>query len=385
MKIKWNEKYTTISVYSFIVIALSIIFYNIVSEFSSFKLNLGSATSVLQPFIIGFVLAYLFNFILKFIEEKAFKKFDNIKPKSKRLLSLFFTYLAVVLFIYLFIIFVFPQLASSLVGLVNNIPNYVKNMSNLFENSSKYVSLNDKTIAFATEKWNEFLDYIVDFTTDLLPLLGRILKSIASSLINILLAIIISIYVLIDKENFFGLGKKIIFALFSTKTSLKILELVRRTNYIFGKFISGKILDSFIVGWITFFILLIFNMPYVTLISFIIGVTNIIPFFGPFIGAIPSFLIILFISPIKALWFLLIVLFIQQLDGNIIGPKILGDSIGISAFWILFSLLVASKLLGIIGMIIGVPVFAIFYSIVKDIIESRLQKKGLPKDTNRYI
>ena len=126
-------------------------------------------------------------------------------------------------------------------------------------------------------------------------------------------------------------------------------------------------------------------MPYITLISFIIGVTNIVPFFGPFIGAVPSFLIILFISPVKALWFLVIVLFIQQLDGNVIGPKILGDSIGISAFWILFSLLVASKLLGVVGMIIGVPVFAILYSVVKDIIESRLKKKGLPSDTNKYI
>ena len=385
MKIKWNEKYTTISVYSFIVIALSIVFYNIVSEFSSFKLNLGSATSVLQPFVIGFVLAYLFNFILKFIEERGFRKFTNMKFKTKRLLSLLFTYLTVILFVYVFIIFVFPQLASSLMGLVTNLPDYVNNVRDLFEDSSKHVSLNKKALELAADKWKEFLDYIVDFTTDLLPFLGRVLKSTASSLINILLGIVISIYVLIDKENFFGLGKKIVFALFSNRTSLKILELVRRTNYIFGTFISGKILDSFIIGWITFFTLLIFKMPYITLISFIIGVTNIVPFFGPFIGAVPSFLIILFISPVKALWFLVIVLFIQQLDGNVIGPKILGDSIGISAFWILFSLLVASKLLGVVGMIIGVPVFAILYSVVKDIIESRLKKKGLPSDTNKYI
>ena len=323
MKIKWNEKYTTISVYSFIVIALSIVFYNIVSEFSSFKLNLGSATSVLQPFVIGFVLAYLFNFILKFIEERGFRKFTNMKFKTKRLLSLLFTYLTVILFVYVFIIFVFPQLASSLMGLVTNLPDYVNNVRDLFEDSSKHVSLNKKALELAADKWKEFLDYIVDFTTDLLPFLGRVLKSTASSLINILLGIVISIYVLIDKENFFGLGKKIVFALFSNRTSLKILELVRRTNYIFGKFISGKILDSFIIGWITFFTLLIFKMPYITLISFIIGVTNIVPFFGPFIGAVPSFLIILFISPVKALWFLVIVLFIQQLEGNLIGPKIL--------------------------------------------------------------
>ena len=136
---------------------------------------------------------------------------------------------------------------------------------------------------------------------------------------------------------------------------------------------------------LTFIILKITKMPYQTLVAFIIGLTNIIPFFGPFIGGIPSFFIILFVSPIKALWFALIVVIIQQIDGNIIGPKILGDSLGISAFWILFSLLVAGKLLGFIGLIIGVPLFVFIYSIVKDIIENRLEKKGLAKETEYYL
>lgn len=385
MKIKWNQKYTTIAVYSFIVICLSIVFYNIVSEFSSFKINLGEATSVFQPFIIGFVIAYLLNFILKFIENKGLKNFNSLKPKSKRMMGLFFTYLTVILFFYIFIKFVFPQLANSLIGLVNNIPSYVYDMSDLFESSSKNISLSPKYLGIVVEKWNEFLNYVLNFTTDLLPLFGDIVKRVASSISNIILGIIISIYVLIDKERFFGLGRKITFAVFSDRISSKILELTHRTNYIFGKFISGKLLDSFIVGWITFFLLMIFKMPYAILISFIIGITNVIPFFGPFIGAIPSFFIILFVAPVKALWFLLIVVFIQQLDGNIIGPKILGDSIGISAFWILFSLLVFAKLFGIVGMIIGVPIFAVFYSILKDFIESRLKKKGLPYETNKYM
>lgn len=385
MKIRWNEKYTTISVYSFIVICLSIIFYNIVSEFSSFKLNLAEITSVLQPFLIGFILAYLLNFILNFIERRCLKDFNKLKPKSKRLLSLLITYLIASLFIYVFTKFVFPQLADSLIGLINNIPSYVNNLSDIFDSSSKNIHLNDQYLDLATEKWNEFLNYIVAFTTGLIPLIGNTLKTFASSVFNIIIGIIVSIYLLIDKEKFFGLGKKIITALFSKEISAKIVELVRRTNHIFGKFISGKLLDSFIVGWITFFILMMFKMPYSTLISFIIGLTNIIPFFGPFIGAVPSFFIILFVSPIKALWFIVIIFFIQQLDGNIIGPKILGDSLGISAFWILFSLLVASKLLGIVGMIIGVPLFAVFYSIVKDIVESRLKKKNLPTDTEKYM
>ena len=196
---------------------------------------------------------------------------------------------------------------------------------------------------------------------------------------------IISIYLLIDKEKFFALGKKVTASLFNEKHTRVILDLAKRTNLTFGRFIGGKIVDSAIIGVLTFIILTIFKMPYVLLISVIIGITNVIPFFGPFIGAIPSAIIILFVSPIQAIWFLVIVLVIQQVDGNIIGPKILGDSIGISAFWILFSILVAGKLFGLVGMIIGVPMFALIYSIIKDVIEARLKYKGLPIETKNYM
>lgn len=385
MKIKWNEKYTTISVYSFIVICLSIVFYHIVSEFSSFKINLSKATSVLQPFLIGFVIAYLLNFILKIIEEKGMSHFPSLKPKAKRFLSLFLTYLVVAMFVYIFITFVFPQLTNSLMGLMHNIPSYINKVSDLLEDKPAREFINDEYFEMIINRLSQPLSQIMNLATELIPRLGDILKKVASSVSNIALGFVISIYLLLDKENFFGLGRKITAAVFSKRVSDKILSFLDRSNTIFGKFISGKLLDSFIVGWITFFLLTIFKIPYVTLVSFIIGLTNIIPFFGPFIGALPSFLIILFISPAKAVWFLVIVLFIQQLDGNIIGPKILGDSLGISAFWILFSLLVGSKLLGVVGMIIGVPLFAIFYSIAKDTIESRLKRKNLPTETKEYM
>ena len=209
--------------------------------------------------------------------------------------------------------------------------------------------------------------------------------SLLSSIWNIVLGLIVSIYLLIDKEKFCALSRKITCALFNEEHSQVAIDLAHRTNDTFGKFLSGKIIDSAIIGILTFIILTIFKMPYTILISVIIGITNIIPFFGPFFGAIPSFVIIMFVSPVKALWFLLIILIIQQLDGNVIGPKILGDSIGISAFWILFALLVAGKILGLVGMIIGVPLFAIIYSIIKDITESKLRKKGLPTETSDYM
>jgi predicted PurR-regulated permease PerM len=211
------------------------------------------------------------------------------------------------------------------------------------------------------------------------------IKALFSSLWNIVIGLIVSIYFLLDKEKFCAASKKITYALFDEKTANYLVKFGKRSDDIFGNFISGKILDSLIIGILTFVVLIIAKMPYATLISVIIGITNIIPFFGPFFGAIPSALIILFVSPVKAMWFLVIVVVIQQIDGNIIGPKILGDSLGISAFWILFALLVAGKLLGLVGMIIGVPLFAIMYSTIKELIEMRLKEKNMPVDTNEYM
>lgn len=387
LKIKWNERYNTISLYAFIVIALSIIFYLIASEVSMFQIKVNEAVSTFMPFIIGFVMAYLFNFILKFYEEIVlnFKAINNMKRKRKRSISILLTYITVILVSYLFVNFVFPQLLSSVVGLANDIPTYVKNVTQLFIDISENLDISEEYYSILVQKWDEAINYIIRFATDFIPILGNAVKSTVSSIWNIVLGIIISTYLLMDKERFFGLSKKTVIALFSEKTASKIIELTHRSNIIFGKFIGGKLLDSFIIGILTFVVISIFNMPYTILIAFIIAITNVIPFFGPFIGAIPSAIIILFVSPIKALWFLLIIVIIQQIDGNIIGPKILGDSLGISAFWILFSLLITGKIFGFIGLIIGVPLFAIIYSIVKDFVESRLKKKELPTDTKDYM
>lgn len=386
MKVDWNSKYTTISLYSFIVICCSIIFYRIVWDTSVFAGKISEIISILQPFIIGGVLAYLLNFILVFVEDKLLSKnkFKNLKPKSKRALGLLATYLVAFILIALFIQFVLPQLAESIMGLVNDIPTYVTNLSDLIATHTKDLNVDQEYLNLAVNKLTDFINYIIGLAAGLIPVLGEALRIVASSVWNILLGLIVSIYLLIDKENFCALSRKMVWALFNEKHAKRILELVERSNDTFGKFLSGKIIDSAIIGVLTFIVLTIFKMPYVLLISVIIGITNIIPFFGPFFGAIPATIIILFVSPVKALWFILIIIVIQQLDGNIIGPKILGDSIGISAFWILFSLLIFAKFLGLIGMIIGVPIFAIIYSIIKENVERKLKAKGLPVETEKY-
>lgn len=387
MKINWDKKYNTIAVYAFIVVSLSIIFYNVISKLEAFTGKLNEIVGIFQPFMIGFVIAYLLNFILKFYEEKIFKVkgLNKAKKSSIRGIGIFLSYITAGIIIYVFMQFVLPQLIESLVGLVNDIPKYVKELTIMVESQLYDMDINEEYMAIISKKFTELTNLLIQVLTNLLPIIGNGIMSVASSIWNIVLGIIISIYLLIDKEKFFALGKKVTASLFNEKHTRVILDLAKRTNLTFGRFIGGKIVDSAIIGVLTFIILTIFKMPYVLLISVIIGITNVIPFFGPFIGAIPSAIIILFVSPIQAIWFLVIVLVIQQVDGNIIGPKILGDSIGISAFWILFSILVAGKLFGLVGMIIGVPMFALIYSIIKDVIEARLKYKGLPTETTNYI
>nr|WP_300004394.1 AI-2E family transporter [Tissierella sp.] len=386
MKIKWNQRYNTIAAYSFLVLALSILFYSIVSEVNVFKIQMGKYLSTFLPIIIGFILAYIFNFILEFYEKHLLNyMFDKENKKRDRLLGIVLTYATVFLLLFMFLNFILPQLIGSIAGLVNDIPDYVRDISDRIIKYSRTIQINDEYYELLLGKWDEFVQYILTFATDLIPKIGNFTKIILSSVWNIVLGVIVSIYLLIDKEKFIALTRKVLFGLLSEKNARFALKMGIRTDNIFGKFLGGKILDSFIIGILTFVLLTIFNMPYVLLVSFIIAITNIIPFFGPFIGAVPSFFIIMFVSPIKALWFLPLIFIIQQIDGNIIGPKILGDSLGISSFWIMFSLLVAGKLFGFVGLIVGVPLFVLFYSIVKDIIEDRLNKKGLPVETEEYI
>lgn len=386
MKINWNNKYATIAMYAFLVICGSILLYLGISHITLIKGSVNDFIGTLQPFIIGGALSYLLNFILRFYEDKILSHnfFKKLKKSYKRSVGLLLTYITASIITYLFIQFVLPQLVDSIVGLVNSIPEYLNELTRVTNNIFDNLNLQPEYINLITDKFGESVTYIITMISNLIPVIGNFVVGATSSILNIIIGIIISIYILIDKEKFMALGKKVVYALCSKEKAKFILRLATQSNMTFSRFIGGKILDSFIIGVLTFLILTIFKMPYVLLISVIVGVTNIIPFFGPFIGGIPATIIILFVSPIQALWFIVIIVVIQQIDGNIIGPKILGDSIGISAFWILFSLLVAAKFMGFVGMIIGVPLFAIFYSIIKEIIEEKLAKKGLPIETDKY-
>ncbi|MDD6770934.1 AI-2E family transporter [Inconstantimicrobium porci] len=386
MKIDWNKKYNTIAVYVFLVIAAVILFYLGLSRISDLFDKIEVVISILQPFIIGFAIAYILNFMLKFYEDRVLKDdyLKKIKIKKKRTLGLIMTYFTAMLFIYLFSHFVMPQLIDSISRLANNVPKYGPNIINTADEVMRKFKISQEQMDTISETLKNVSSHVSKIVIDFIPTIGTYAAKFASRLWNIVLGFIISIYMLADKEKFAAIFKKVVFSIFNKNYSNKILMLASKSNDTFGKFFVGKIIDSAIIGVLTFVVLSIARMPYTLLLSVIIGLTNIIPFFGPFIGAIPSFIIILCVDPIKALWFIAIIFVIQQIDGNLIGPKILGDSIGISAFWILFAILVAGKFMGIVGMIIGVPVFAVIYTIIKENVENRLDKKGLKTDTRDY-
>lgn len=387
MNIDFNKKYTTAAIYASIVVFASILFYNILKDIESLTEVLSVVISAISPFICGFIIAYLLNFILMPIEKTLFatKFTEKLSPKNKRILSLILTYITTFFTLFFFGKFVIPQLGESITKLIDDIPMYLTNLNQTIDTIAKNMNIKEEHLNIIISKSSELINYIIHLMTNAIPVLGNVVKNLLSSLLNIILGFIISVYLLADKEVFCASCKKITYAIFSKGQALRLINITQKSNEVFGKFIIGKIIDSAIIGVLTFIILSLFKIPYTVLISSIVGITNIIPFFGPFIGAIPSFIIILLASPIKAVWFLVIILVIQQLDGHIIGPKILGNSIGISAFWVLFSLLVAGKLLGLTGMIIGVPLFAVIHSIISDAIDFKLMKKGMPKETEFYI
>lgn len=387
MKIDWNKKYTTIAMYVFLVVVSCLFVFLTISNFDSIRSWWNKFVTMMHPFIIGVVLAYLLNFILNLYERVLFsyKPFNLMSPKVKRGLGILCAYISALMLIMLFFAFVLPQVIDSINGLISSIPKYLSNISVYATEISNKIYIPQEQMDLLVTAINDSVNSIIAFIANLLPIIIDKAFSVTSSILNIVMGIIISIYILIDKERFAALSKKIAYAILDKQRVIKLIDFIKYSENIFSRFIGGKILDSAIIGVLTFIILVIAKIPYNVLIAVIIGVTNVIPVFGPFIGAIPCVIILFFIDPSKALWFILIIIIIQQIDGNIIGPYILGDSVGVSAFWILFSVLIFSKMFGIVGMVIGVPIFAVFYSLIKTIVEEKLKKKRLPLKTEDYL
>ncbi len=381
----------------FLVIAAAIALYFLLLRASSIFAFLKRIFELLSPVWFGFAFAYLLNPITKRCENKFVEVFKGRAKNEKRLykaarfLGIFVALVVAVALIVLLVNMLIPQLYATIRRLIIVLPrelNELVDRVNNIEAGSPLGQLAKTLVERANDMFQQWLKGdLWGGVNELMSTVTSGLVDVVSTLFHIVIGIIIAVYILGSKERFTAMSKKVLYATFSKERANFILHLSRKSNKIFSGFLVGKIIDSAIIGVICFIVMSILRMSdeYTLLVSVIVGVTNIIPVFGPYIGAIPSALILLLENPLHGLYFIIFIVILQQLDGNIIGPKILGDSTGLSAFWVVFSILLFGGLFGFIGMLLGVPTFAVIYYIIKMVINERLRRKSISTESAKYV
>ena len=372
-------------------ISLSILFFFLIYRFQGFGDAISKLTGILMPFIYGAVIAYLLKPVCNCVEDFLRRLLPEKMGTAANMLAVTISLLFGILVVYALIMMIVPQLITSVTTLYytarNNLNDFVD-----WASHQEIIASNQKLLDFIETSYDNLQDTLDNLVrTKLVPSVQSLLSgaalgvmSFVTFLKNIVIGLIVSVYLLASRKKFGQQGKLILYSLVKPRWADLIMEEVRYADRMFGGFINGKILDSAIIGVLCYIACLIFKFPSALLVSVIIGVTNVIPFFGPFIGAIPATLLILIQNPIKALWFVLFVLVLQQVDGNIIGPKILGNTTGLSSFWVLFAILLFGGLWGFVGMIIGVPLFAVIYDVIKKLVFHGLNRNDESGMVNLY-
>lgn len=367
-----------------LVVAFGIIFYQVVKEFDLSSIHFSRLFSILSPFIIGLVITFFLVAPVKFLERQFLRlPFFRKRRAFTNFLSVLISYVIVLGLLVLILVYIVPQIFSGLSTLFMLLTDAIEY---LYDNLNTFIShWNESswsTLISGEDLYQLLGNYLSSLTLDLqniastvLPMLYKTIASVASGSINTIIGIIISIYLVSDRRNMAYGGKRILYALLRKDRANRILTLLHEILNIFRRFFVGQALDSLLIGIICFIFMKIFSLPYAELISVIIGVTNIIPYFGPFLGAIPSILIILMVSPMEALIFAIFILVLQQIDGNIICPAVLGGSLGLKPIWIIFAVTVGGGLFGVLGMIIGVPTFTVIYTLWHRYIRRRIHSK----------
>lgn len=391
----WSH-FLKVGVTIFLTFACCILLFFVFLRFESFAGAFHKIIKSAQPIIIGLVLAYLLNPVMLFVEDITHKiaeprmKDPEKVRKTSRAVGVIGALVFLVAILSLLIAAVVPSVISSASSLIDALPGYAQSAMQMVRNGrfgdNEYIRIASTYLMTVIEQVEEWAETI------LLPqaqkYIGQITSGVISAVkgvLNFIVGAIVMIYVMSIQEKLKGQSKKLIYAVCSPKCGNKVIEIVRKANEIFGGFITGKITDSAIIGVICYVGCLLLHIPDAILIAVIIGVTNIIPVFGPFIGAIPTILLVVIQSPIHALYLSIFIVVLQQVDGNIIGPKILGSSTGLSSFWVMCAILIGGGLFGFFGMLLGVPVFALIYYIIQQILEYVMTKKNLPVHTDDYI
>lgn len=350
-------------------------------NFSNLISGVKGIIGIISPFIVGIAIAFVLNLVMKIFEEKLFSFLNDKKYKSylkfKRPLSVSLTFITVFLVILSLISFIIPQLIDSISKLTNAVPSYMKSFEIFI---SKYVTHTE----ILNTVWNNFLSAwkeVIQFTGQVLASsltsVVNITLGFTSGLFNFILSIIFSIYMLLNKEGLQLGMKKVLYSFSSKRFADRVMSLAKISNEVFSNYIGGQFIEAIIIGVLCFIGMIILRMPYALLISVLIAVTALIPIFGAFIGTIPSAFIILIIDPMKAIWFVIFIIVLQQVEGNLIYPKVVGGSIGLPPIWVMLAMIIGGNAFGFIGILLGIPIFSVVYKVFKEIVDKRLKKLEL--------
>lgn len=372
----WTKKPETMLDW-FCVVGACIALYLTLNNLGYFLGKIGVFIGIVSPFAGGIVIAYVLDPMVKFFYTKLFKE-----KKKTRGFAILLAYLVAILLLVLLAWLVIPQIVDSIAMLFTNFPSYIQSVQDMLGMAQERFGVDLSSATKVLDDSEAMVKEIYSMASAAMPQIVASIGSVASNFVAIFTSIAASIYMLADKEHLLHQLRTLAHAFLPEKAAENTLRICHYANVNFTGFFVGKIIDSAIIGVITFVAMAILRLDFALLISVFIGITNIIPVFGPFIGAIPSIFILLLVDPIQAVIFGVLILVIQQVDGNFIGPKILGSSIGISALWILFSIVVGGDLFGLVGMVVGVPLFATFYGLAQEFVHYTLDKRGLDSEGN---
>lgn len=354
---------------------LAILAFTLITRFDEVVKFFQGMIRILFPFLLGFAIAFILNQPVMAFEQKVLGK-TKLNNGSKRVISELVVFIVSIGFLILVIGMVVPSLLDSLKMFMTNVQEYSNTLYDYLDYFAKTFNISSETIS----QWFSDLDLLPSISEALrsyIPKIADFSIGFVKEIANFIIAVAAAFYILLDKQSLIRGIKKLNYSIFPKESANYLTLFSHDAKEVFEQYIVGNLLDSLIVGVVCYFGMLIFKIPYAPMIGFIVGVTNIIPIFGPFLGAIPVIIILLLINPWSSLIFAIFILVLQQIDGNVLKPVILGDKLGISGFWILFSVTVGGALFGVLGMFLGVPVFALIYASLKDLAQINLEKKNI--------
>ena len=382
MKKLFENKYVQLT----LGVCFIILFYFFILHIGDFITAVRGLLDIMAPLIIGLVLAYIMHPIVDLFESKVLKKITN--KTTRRNLAITITLAIIVGIIVSLISIIIPELLNSIKSIIVHLPSYLNDLENIIRNWIADSAIEEQVMA----NYDNILNSITNGLNDIaLPAVNAAINNIgagvmlvARTVLNWLIGFVFAVYILANTKNFGAGAKKFLYSLFDSHAVNDFLVELRHVNKVFVNFMIGKVTDSSIILLITFLFLLICGFPYPLLIAVIIGLTDLIPYFGPYIGTVPSAILICFVDPVKAIIFVLFIIVLQQIDANLITPRIQSNATGLPSFWVLFAITLFGGLFGIPGLLVGVPVFTIIYELVRDLINKRLAKKNMPIDKEYY-